>query len=98
MGLAGDDRVADQPTQRRAAPALREGVMQGRADRRDPFYGGATRLMLEGDAEVVPFRRRRESLAERLERERLDRGRAERERGARVGRGGAGRGGGRRER
>jgi murein DD-endopeptidase MepM/ murein hydrolase activator NlpD len=58
--------------------------VQGRADRRDPFYPGATRLMLEGDAEVVPFRRRRESLAERLERERLERRRAERERRARI--------------
>src|SRR5215211_1091780 len=96
MGLPGDDRVADQRTQRRAAPALGEGVMQGRADRRDPSYGGATRLiregappgstrlMLEEDAEVLPFRRRRESLAERLERDRLERGRAERERRARI--------------
>ncbi len=84
MGVPGDDRVADLRTQGRAAPALREGVIQGRADPRDPLYGGATRLMREGDAEVVPFRRRRESLAERLERERLERGRAERERRARI--------------
>jgi murein DD-endopeptidase MepM/ murein hydrolase activator NlpD len=84
MGLPGDDRVADQRTQRRAAPALREGVIQGRADRRDPSYGGATHLKLEGDAEVLPFRRRRESLAERLERDRFERRRAERERRARI--------------
>jgi murein DD-endopeptidase MepM/ murein hydrolase activator NlpD len=58
--------------------------MQGRADRRDPSYGGATSLILEGDAEVLPFRRRRESLAERLERDRLERRRAERERRARI--------------
>jgi murein DD-endopeptidase MepM/ murein hydrolase activator NlpD len=37
-----------------------------------------------GEGEVVPFRRRRESLAERLERERLERERLERERRARI--------------
>jgi murein DD-endopeptidase MepM/ murein hydrolase activator NlpD len=37
-----------------------------------------------GDAEVIPFRRRGESLAERLERERLERERADRERRARI--------------
>src|SRR5690242_10280281 len=63
MGLAGDDRVADQRTRRRQAPARR--------------FGG-------GDAEVVPFRRGRESVAERLERQWAEQERADRERRAEI--------------
>jgi murein DD-endopeptidase MepM/ murein hydrolase activator NlpD len=62
MGLAGDDRVADQRTRRGWLSAQR--------------FGG-------GEGEVVPLRRR-ESVAERLEREWAEQERAERERRARV--------------
>jgi murein DD-endopeptidase MepM/ murein hydrolase activator NlpD len=85
MGLPGDDRVADQRTQPERVPALREGATRGRSERSDPSYEAATRLRLGGgDAEIIQFRRRRESLAERLERERLERERAEHERRARI--------------
>jgi murein DD-endopeptidase MepM/ murein hydrolase activator NlpD len=70
MGFAGDDRVADLRTHRRPVPDSREGAPPG-----------ATRLRLVGgDADVVPLRRGRESLAERLEREREERSRAEKAR------------------
>jgi murein DD-endopeptidase MepM/ murein hydrolase activator NlpD len=63
MGRAGDDRVTDRRTQRRAVEAQR--------------FGG-------GLADVVPLRRSRESLAERLERRRAEEERAERERRDRI--------------
>jgi murein DD-endopeptidase MepM/ murein hydrolase activator NlpD len=63
MGLAGDDRVAEQRTHRRAAQARR--------------FGG-------GDGEVVPFRRGRESLAERLERSWAEQEKRDRERRAQI--------------
>jgi murein DD-endopeptidase MepM/ murein hydrolase activator NlpD len=63
MGLAGDDRVADQRTHRQRVPARR--------------FGG-------GDGEVVPFRRGRESVAERLEREWAEQERRDRERRAQI--------------
>jgi murein DD-endopeptidase MepM/ murein hydrolase activator NlpD len=74
MGLAGDDRVADLRTHRRSVPDSREGAPPG-----------ATRLRLVGgDADVVPLRRGREPLAERLEREREERSRAEKARRSRI--------------
>jgi murein DD-endopeptidase MepM/ murein hydrolase activator NlpD len=63
MGLARDDRVADQRARRRKVEAQR--------------FGG-------GEGDVVPLRRRRESVAERLEREWAEQERAERERRAQV--------------
>jgi murein DD-endopeptidase MepM/ murein hydrolase activator NlpD len=57
MGLAGDDRVADQRTRRRQITARR--------------FGG-------GDAGIVPFRGRHETVAQRLEREWDERERTER--------------------
>jgi murein DD-endopeptidase MepM/ murein hydrolase activator NlpD len=54
------------------------------ADQRTQPERAPARRFGAGDADVVPFRRRQESLAERLERERLERERAERERRARI--------------
>ena len=72
MGLPGDDRVTDLRTQRE--PAVREGAPEA-----------ATRLRLGGgEGRVVPFRPRRASLAERLEREWQEQERADRERRARI--------------
>jgi murein DD-endopeptidase MepM/ murein hydrolase activator NlpD len=62
MGLAGDDRVADQRSHRRRVPAQRFGA---------------------GDADVIPLRRR-ESVAERLDREWAEQERAEQERRAEL--------------
>src|SRR5829696_3549738 len=53
-------------------------------DHRTHHEPAAARRFGAGDAEVVPFRSRRESLAERLERERAERERAERERRERI--------------
>src|SRR4051794_18304938 len=63
MGLAGDDRVADQQTHRQPAPARR--------------FGG-------GEGEVIPLRRGRRSVAERLERDRVIRERLEQRRRTRL--------------
>src|SRR3954464_20835 len=74
MGLAEDDRVADPQGSRRSAPASREDGAPG-----------TTRLRLGGgDADVVPFRGGRASLAERLQRRWAEEEAAERERRARV--------------
>jgi murein DD-endopeptidase MepM/ murein hydrolase activator NlpD len=71
MGLAGDDPVADPRTRRRS--------QAGRAatDRTQVRLGG-------GDADVIPLRRGRESVAQRLEREREEQSRAEKERRSRI--------------
>src|SRR5215203_1941850 len=53
-------------------------------DHRTHHEPAAARRFGAGDAEVVPFRSRRESLAERLERERAERERVERERRERI--------------
>ena len=53
-------------------------------DQRPRYERTSARRFGGRDAEVVPFRHRRESLAERLERERRERERADRERRARI--------------
>src|SRR5262245_19227261 len=63
MGLAGDDRVADQRPRRRPVPAQR--------------FGG-------GQGAVVAFRGRRETVAQRLERQWAERERAEMEQREKV--------------